>query len=63
MVSYQEYSTPVDVIATRVDLAADRRVAVPSRVSVDMSLTIHQGLIIVIRKLAKLTFGLSENTH
>jgi hypothetical protein len=32
---------PVDVIATRVDLAADRRVAVPSSVRVDMSLPKH----------------------
>jgi hypothetical protein len=36
---------PVDVIATRVDLAADRRVTVPSRVRVDMSLLNHQKVV------------------
>lgn len=42
--SYQEYSTPVDVTATREDLAADRSVAVPSRVRDGMSLSIRYEL-------------------
>jgi hypothetical protein len=33
---------PVDVIPTRVDLAADKSVTVPSRVRVDMSLLKRQ---------------------
>jgi len=42
IMSYQEYSMPVDVIPTRVDLAADKSVTVPSRVRVDMSLLKRQ---------------------
>jgi hypothetical protein len=59
---YQEYNMPLDVIATRADLAADRSVAVPSSISVDMSLLKCQESFIK-DKLGKLTFGQWENTH
>lgn len=38
----QEYNVPLDVIATRVNLALDRKLTVPSRVRAGISLTTCQ---------------------